>query len=934
MAIGVRADVFGNDAEATFTDVEDAVAHLSRHPTFEVIPDGPIRPYGDVEGNAPANITEAEFWEKDAEMMSVLTTFFTQCNRAVAFEKASSYTARRWSVHWFATDCYVASIQHAQHFAKLAYKEFEFPEGIKGDPVPYNKGQKLRHGNTPTAKGEVRPFKLVSGEWKDVFVAYIPKDADLIDFVIPIETRQVGLAFKVEDAELKPLLDCISVKTWSEYQPCMRLIWAMASCGASEGLIHSYCEKAENYGRKWVDNLIRSYNVERSPKFSYIQKMARTDNPKRYCELVFADGTDPKPYVNEIMQLTEDENTVLDTGRYLKPMSFPDKQEGIRTDAIKCPMGCGKTYQTILKVIAMIKVNPSIRILVVSGRRTWSDFIYGEFEKAGIPFTHYEKYKTEQFAKKQGKTTQITDARLILQMSPTAMSLISEQAYDFVIVDECETVLMMMSFLSIYKDTNAWLKMGEKWEALMRETKQVLVMDAFLTDRTMDMLRDLRSGDIHLTINTTQPYAKTCKQFTNKQQFYTALINKFRTEKKKGASIWGTVKAGTEFQEYLTTGKISSVFYHKNSDAVVKARDIADVNTWWATYQSVGYTGTITVGVSYTNKQSPFDFLSLYATCWGGNARDFAQGLHRARDVADNHILAYIDPAIKNDVKGEPGMLAQEKLWMTERSLRLDILKSMNENPQEYSTLPEWWKKVIMRNRNETVVNAKYFQACMTAYMEMCGITTDVLVGPAEKKKTGVCGLPLIEEVRDITPEEAEWLHNNRRGLTEADQFALKKFELTQKVARIDQGIWETWNNDEGVVRNAYNVVHRTPTELFLRQDHKVLDLVNKNIAKMEIIQGCGLDWKTSWVKKMDELPDINLHAFTLRDRSEKDTVEQHWRNVGKAFERFGLNVSVLRKRVKVRGENDYVYSVAFSREKSVIDYIHPKLDITTVFQD
>ena len=927
MTIAVRSNVFGNEAEAVFTSVEDAVAHLRINPTFEIIPEQNLRPYGDVEGNAPADISEEEFNAKDEKMMSVLTDFFKEMNRKVAFEKASSYTARRWSVHWYATDCYVADKAHAEHFAKELYKQFEFPVGIKGDVGVYDKNRKFRHGNTPTAKGEVRPF--VCDNWEDVFIGHVPTDADLLDFEVPVEVK-VGRATKVEDAELVPLLDCIKTESWTDYTLCRNLVWAMVSCGASDELIHSYCEKATNYGMKWVDDLIRNYKEDRSPKLNFIKKIARADNRERYCKLIFGEeksGVDPnwEPYVEEMMCLTEDENTIIDEGRYL--MNLPDED----TVAAKCMLGCGKTFAMIRKLREKKKKNPKLRVLVMSGRRTWADHIHAELD--GLGFVHYEKYKTEQFEKKK-KITQIDADCLVLQMSPASMKLISEQNYDYLVVDECETVLTMMSFLNIYKNTDEWLLMGKTWERLMRETKQVLFMDAFLNDRTMDMLRDLRTGPIHLIVNTTQPYNKTCIEYTNKSQFYTSLINKFRGQKKRGVSIWGTVKAGTEFQEFLTTGKVKSVFYHAKSDAKQKAEHMGDVNKWWAEHQSVGYTGTITVGINYTNKDAPFDFLSLYATCWGGTARDFAQALHRAREVKDNHILAYIDPA-KGNSSVPAGMIAQERLWERERSLRSDILKSFGEDPQEYAKLPEWWKKVIMRNRNEKVINSCYFEVLMPTYMRLCGINSDILVGPVEKKKSvGHSSLPSVEEVREIEPEEAEWLHNNRRGLTEEDHYALEKFKMKEKVARVDQTIWEQWNNDDGVVRNAFNVVHRTPTDLFRRQDHKVLDLVNKNIARLEVIQNCGLDWTKSWTKKVSELPELNLNSFTLRDRSEKDTPEQNWRNAKKAFEKYGLHLTVHQKRVKENNALFYAYSVEFKRENSVIDYIHPKVDLATVFND
>ena len=101
MTIGVRADVFGNEATATFTCVEDAVAHLASHPTFEVVPKERIRPYGDVEGNVGADVSEEEFNQKDKAMLGALREFFAGCNREVAITTASSYAMKRWSAHWY-----------------------------------------------------------------------------------------------------------------------------------------------------------------------------------------------------------------------------------------------------------------------------------------------------------------------------------------------------------------------------------------------------------------------------------------------------------------------------------------------------------------------------------------------------------------------------------------------------------------------------------------------------------------------------------------------------------------------------------------------------------------------------------------------------------------------------------------------------------------
>ena len=69
MTINVRSDWLGNDAEATFTKVEDAVAYLeAKNPFYEIVPSERIRPFGDVEACAPEDCTEAEFNRIQTEM--------------------------------------------------------------------------------------------------------------------------------------------------------------------------------------------------------------------------------------------------------------------------------------------------------------------------------------------------------------------------------------------------------------------------------------------------------------------------------------------------------------------------------------------------------------------------------------------------------------------------------------------------------------------------------------------------------------------------------------------------------------------------------------------------------------------------------------------------------------------------------------------------
>jgi hypothetical protein len=714
MTINVRSDWLGNDAEVFFTKVEDAVAYLeAKNPFYEIVANERIRPFGDVEANAPEDCDETEFNRIQCEALDVLSSFFETCDRRYAVTTASSFLERRWSFHWYIPDIYVDTLKHAEEFAKSLYQRLDFPAPVRGDTSIYTKNRKMRNGYTPK-KGVVRPFVLVCGTWEDTMICYIPENCVRYEFDLEVKQYVGSGVVEVDETELKPLLDCLKVERWTDYSTCLKLVWAMRSCGTSEDTIHHYCSKASNYGFKWVQDVIRNFNAEKSPTLTYIKKYAKLDNPVQYKRIIHADPEDPTPYIEEMTALTTDENIIYDDGRYM--MGFPDH----KTLAIKGPMGAGKTSQVKKKIQTFRKKNPKGRVLVLSGRCSFSDHIYGELKPLG--FVHYAKEKEESFKNKKGKVTELSNDLLILQMSPASMKLIKDQQYGLIIGDEMETILTMMSFLSFYNSVPDFLLMGRTFERLMRETESVIAMDAFLTDRSLEMLRTLR-GETLVLINRNQPYNKTLTRFQEKETLFTRLGASLISDKKRAVTIFSTVKDGLSFSKQIGE-RVKHIFYHKESDAKIKETDMMNVDKEWEKYDSVSYTGTITIGINYSQGK-PFDILGLCANAWGGTARDTIQALHRARSVKDNHIYAYIDDG-RGRIAGEPGMTAQEEFWALSKEYKRGILKSMGEKEEDYTTLPDWWKRIILFNRNEKVINSRFYSHCLSYYLTACGIHTEL----------------------------------------------------------------------------------------------------------------------------------------------------------------------------------------------------------------
>jgi hypothetical protein len=911
MTIAINPSWCGNTPAHEFETIEDAVKHIKNNPSYEYLQNKRVRPYGDIDHYVPEDVDEYVFDILNTCVWKLLNDHFKSVNRKVALYSASSFTHRKISWRWVVPDVYVDSYKHAKEFAKVIYEQIDFKQfDIEPDMSVYASNKKMRMVGT-SKPNENRPLVCDGCELVDTIITYIPPEAEHIPLDIPAPVEHTPVECNIDDGELKATLDCISVNTWTKYETCRNLIWAMRSCGVDASTIHAYCSKASNYQTKWVDDLIKSHNPSMSPTLTYIKKYARQDNPVDYAQVIFKNGSSSQEIVQqniaELLTLTTDSTTKYDTGRYMADITDDP------TQGIKGMMGLGKT--TAMK--KHIKKHLKSRILILSARRTFSDKIFSELKEYG--FVHYEKEK-----QKNGRKADIEADKLIIQLSPASFKLIETQKYDIVYCDESETLLSMLSPLNIYKNTCDYVSMYKTFERIITDAKQVICMDAFLTDRTMNVLHSLR-GKSQIIINETMPYNKTYVEIKGEQAFMNHLKDVVIRKNKRLVSIWGTAKAGQQFHNVLDHSDIKNQFYHKKSDEKIKAEHMSDVDKHWAEQQCVGYTGTISVGINYTNPDYKFNQLSLYASAWGPSARDYAQALHRAREITDNEVIVHISPSIK-PCSSEAGFVNQVDMWDRELARTKDCLDALGEKYDDYATLPEWLKHLILWNRNEVVVNRRHLPELMREYLKLCGMKNSEVVESDEKQSKTKTEIINVEDVRIICDEEAEYLTCNRKCMSIDDHYALERYYMSNKVGVVDQFIWEMWIKNKSVVENAWFVVHSNPSELLNRNNGKVIELVSKNVPRLKFMQELTYDWTKSWELPVSDVEHKDLSAFSLRKWTDKDTPEQHCRELARCINNWcGYAVQVNRKRVKKSGVCDYTYTMVYDFEKSVAKYIQPK---------
>jgi len=891
------------------------------------------RVFLDIDGKRlPAEMTKAEFDALQAEAQAAIEAHVHEGSYALA--TSSKYEYRVISFRLVLPKIKTTKKSN-KVFAEKMQKVIKLPDGVKVDAVPYGENQKIRVVGS-SKDGEDRPFVMVHGDPEDMLISYVG-DAEEREFD---ETRGEDRQGRVpmdpqpssppaDTKEMRDILDCVSVASWTDYATCLRLIWAMKQEGADDDLVHTYCMKASNYGRTWVNNLCRNHKPSpSSPSIAFIRKIARQDNKSRYIALAFPEdkpSVAANAAVEELLQLTTDEDTLIDNGRYVSPM--PDAP----TSAVKAIMGTGKSVEMRRQIHEKMKAGVK-SILILSARIALSNETNNMLKSSG--FVLYTDWKNENYKRQKAKKEPLPPPPLLIMQVSPSLALIGKAEYEFVIADESEALLSMLSpSKKIYPMRSVYLDVVKTFERVVRSAKWVVAMDAFLTDRTMNVLRALRPQTKPLlVINPTKPHQYTYEEY-HKDQF----VMKLRSETMAGkrfAAVWGTKPMANAFHEWLDERKVKNQLYHADTDQKVATLHTADVNTHWAPLQCVGYTSKISVGTNYTADPS-FDFVAVHTYQGAAPARDAAQASRRARDNKEGRFMLFMEGRVNSEAAQVGiGLHKQEELWAADTQVKRDFLKSLGEDIGEYSTLPEWLKHLLIWNRNETAVNRVIQAPLMRRYMEEMGarpISAALEAETAEKKKPDSAAPISLDDVMDLDWEQAEWIRRHRSEATIADIYALKKLDLSMFVRELNQPLWEAWLKNESVIRNAYAVVHRTAKSML--PDHKVIDLVPKDIGRLNVVQALGYDFTKDWAVKVSEVPKLDLNVFALREWTEKDGPEQYARELSRALNGWcGTSLVVERKKVGGRTTRHYDYTLVHSAKESMVAQIRPRESAADVF--
>lgn len=945
MTIATRPDWNGNSAVQTFDDITTALDYMKSSPCYEILPENvPLRPFGDIDFKVPESMTEAEFNAIDLQVFLAIATFFKDYR--IAQFSATSYAYRKISHRWVIPDMYVKSMAHAKAFAEDLYRRVQFPAGVSGDMSVYSKLRKMRTFWT-SKPNEDRPFFMLQGEEEDHVISYIPGWARLNDFDLVEPTPETKpTCSDYETSYLTKLCDCIAVSSWTDYTTAQSLIFTLLSLSAPSEMIHDYCAKADNYSFTWVNDYIRRYVPSKNKHtIGTLKFFAKRDDPTRYATL----GRDPvysadlgRQMFKEMTRLDEDERTKhnwCDDKGFLKALPLD------ATVAVKSHLGTGKTRRCIeaCNPAPVAHVTETVKEVVIPGDRTQSTLLGGTVAQRTETKTHTktvmvspaetvlvmscrQTFTTHICAELTGfvdyrtiKGPRITEDKLVVQLQ-SLWKCADMGPRDLVLLDEVESILANLTPNQTHKK---YVETVEVFERILRTAKRVIVLDAFLTERTMEMLRTLR-GPTTLVINPTVPYSRTAT-LVSETGLYSAIQSKLK-EDKRLIAVWGAKSKAKQFHSVLPPSR-PHVLYTGDSDAKIKETHLADVNRYWAAHQLVGYTATITVGINYNGPA--FDEACMYATAWSCPSRDYVQALHRARTLTNNHITAYINTSPR-PCSLEAGIEEQEKQFATSTERVKKFLTDIHQKPVDYESLAPWLHRVLMWNYNETITNYKHFPECMKGYFTLCGISYGA-DAEEETLKTKSASVHIsVADVDTIDYDTSQLYARNRQSLSDTQRYELEKYYMIQKVTKVDEFIWTAWLDSKKQVDRSWSALNHRPEDLIR---DKVLDLVPKDAERLKLFQDLALDWDVPWSRDVTQVPVVDVALFGQRVRSEKETPEQYCRDLSKALKQWcGVKTSVERTRVREGAERSYQYALTYEPEGQLFSYLPRRLTAQDVF--
>jgi hypothetical protein len=374
--------------------------------------------------------------------------------------------------------------------------------------------------------------------------------------------------------------------------------------------------------------------------------------------------------------LTIDENTIICDTPYCS--DIPEFTNSIKnlgpklTICLKSNMGTGKTYGAAK---AINESHQNTRDGVISFRVSLATKYENDFKN----FVGY-KNKTER---------NITEQQWICQLD-SLYRIHKANHLDRLVLDEVSQARRHLT-ASTYMKSKNYADNRATLKYLIRTSKQVIIMDANLTDDDVNFIQTIRGGQKLTILNTHIPTQRSINMTTDE-----AIIRKVIENLKRGKKSIIAHNGSVNKQEILfktiqkshPDKKILLINRSTANKPDVEAA-LSDPNAKWGEYDLVIYSPTVQSGISY-DKINVFDSVyGIFGNC-SNSSEDASQMLHRVRHPINIKINVSINISNFNAAKPTTAQGVKASLIAPRRHILTD---DINEDVQhfqfEYNDLGE-----------------------------------------------------------------------------------------------------------------------------------------------------------------------------------------------------------------------------------------------------
>lgn len=331
---------------------------------------------------------------------------------------------------------------------------------------------------------------------------------------------------------------------------------------------------------------------------------------------------------NQMLLMTNQPHQYITPNEIINQPQLPDYDfHDKKCLMIEANMGTGKTKMLIKHIAQLPK---DAKIIILSCRRALSREFLAKFGPYGV----------QSYLDIKGDLDQ---DRLIVQIDSLYRLKTERCQWDYLIIDEIDSILEHFnSNLMKHKSI-----CSEVFNFLIETCQKTIMLDAHInTKRVSDFVKSKFNQDHYYLKNTF--IRKTNRHiFLHQDEVSLSdqLIKSIKAHKK--CAIVSSSKYFLDKVEQIIKPLTSNYqFYTSETDTQQLQADIANVNQSWSQFQIVGFSPSITMGVSF--EQSHFDQLFVYGKGGGCTYLGLLQMMGRVRKLKEGSIHMFLSPETNN----------------------------------------------------------------------------------------------------------------------------------------------------------------------------------------------------------------------------------------------------------------------------------------------